>query len=125
MFRQETTHPIFRTLPLHTAHYVGGLGYICLAVIILERTYGSALGKRQKSVPAYAAVCCFVVWCVFNLFFVDRLVAAVLKGKRQVEISYPTAFILFLWFSGIVKLLRERKAADTQTAIVSDEKKAN
>jgi len=64
---------------------------------------------------------------VFNLFFVDRLVAAVVFRKSWQEIAYPSGFIAALGFAGTVATMRERRmhVVDRQSTDDLQEKKTN
>ncbi|PXF42384.1 hypothetical protein BWQ96_07904 [Gracilariopsis chorda] len=109
MFRIETTHPIFRLLPLKTAHVVGSIGFVAMLIISLERCYGPSLGKREARLPFITRASSAWIWAVFNLFFVDRLVSAVLAKKDRDQILYPIVFISILGIGALVCLIRETR----------------
>lgn len=109
MFRTEETHPLYRILPLWTAHVVGTIGFFAMLVISNERCYGTFLRDRKGGYPIMTRISVAWVWAVFNLWFWDRLIGAVLSGKGQDAILYPASFLACLWVSGIVFVIRERR----------------
>lgn len=122
MFRLETTHPIFRVLPMWTAHVVGTIGFFAMLIISSERCYGPSLGRRQRKLPFLSRICCAWIWAVFNLWFLDRLLNAILARKSQEEILYPIYFIAILLIGAVVAVKRERRS-DVQ--VTASEKKTN
>ena len=127
MFRTEETHPIFKQLPLHTAHVVGTIGFFALLLIGHERIYGSSLRNRSNRLPLLSALCAAWVWAVFNLFLVDRLAAAIILKKNAEELQYPFYFLTPLWIGAAVALKRQctLTTIGTGTNNIPETKKTN
>lgn len=128
MFRTESTHPVFRLLPLNTAHVLGTIGLVAMLLVSSERCYGPALGKRQNRLPTITRLSCAWIWAVFNLFFLDRLVRAILDRTAIHEddiykVVYPLSFVLVLAIAAAVCLRRELLADQKERLKVDAEKK--
>lgn len=122
VFRIDDIHPLFRRLPLFTAHVVGTIGFVAFLVITTERCFGPALRCRQPALPPISLAASFYICAVFCLWYGDHLIHAIISHASFKDTLYPIAFLGSLLIGEIIMWKRVAAAARGEVSIL---KKSN
>lgn len=122
VFHIDDMHPLFRRLPLYTAHVVGTLGFVAFLVITSERCFGPALRHRRSTLPAASLGAAGIITAVFTLWFVDHLINAIASAAPLEHIAYPVAFLAPLLVGQVVTWRRVQAASAAKSAIGKSKK---
>jgi len=108
-------HPLYTNSFYHlrwwTLYVFGSFGYACLVLLVIERVFGGDLGRKSHRYGFVSKSCSFIVWLIFCLFFIDRLIASssTMNSNSSGQIWYPITFLTLLFISAFICIHKDRQ----------------
>mmetsp|Transcript_3305 Transcript_3305/g.9126 ORF Transcript_3305/g.9126 Transcript_3305/m.9126 type:complete len:243 (-) Transcript_3305:28-756(-) len=96
-------HPLWARLPWWAMRAVGGVGYVFLLLLVLERVIVPGFDTaRFGAYGASATIFTAGFWAVFAFYFLDRLIGALLMDNPLQRVVYPLAYLTLLLTSALL-----------------------
>lgn len=106
VFRTDTMHPLFRSLPLYFPHVAGTIGFVCFLVLTTERCFSSSMRHRRPCLPWPSVAAASWISVVFVIWFLDHLINAINARRPAKDLMYPVSFLVPLLFGEAVMMIR-------------------